>query len=68
MIEDRRPAREPEGDRRRMAGRGAGAGTEARAGAEARAGTGGTIVWFRLDLRIEDNPALAWAAARGGPI
>ncbi|HUD70643.1 MAG TPA: deoxyribodipyrimidine photo-lyase, partial [Dongiaceae bacterium] len=32
------------------------------------AGSGGTIVWFRLDLRVDDNPALAWAAARGGPI
>lgn len=26
-----------------------------------------TIVWFRRDLRIEDNPALA-AAARGGSV
>eukprot|EP00271_Cylindrocystis_brebissonii_P017856 TRINITY_DN4828_c0_g1_i1.p1 TRINITY_DN4828_c0_g1~~TRINITY_DN4828_c0_g1_i1.p1 ORF type:complete len:833 (-),score=126.92 TRINITY_DN4828_c0_g1_i1:1769-4267(-) len=26
-----------------------------------------TIVWFRRDLRIEDNPALI-AAARGGPV
>jgi len=27
-----------------------------------------TIVWFRDDLRVADNPALAAAAARGGPI
>lgn len=27
-----------------------------------------TIVWFRHDLRIEDNPALLAAAARGGPV
>ncbi len=26
------------------------------------------IVWFRQDLRLEDNPALAAAAERGGPI
>ncbi len=24
-----------------------------------------TLVWFRQDLRLSDNPALAWAAARG---
>lgn len=24
-----------------------------------------TLVWFRDDLRTTDNPALAWAAARG---
>ena len=24
-----------------------------------------TIVWFRQDLRLTDNPALTWAAARG---
>lgn len=24
-----------------------------------------TIVWFRDDLRMHDNPALAWAAERG---
>jgi len=24
-----------------------------------------TIVWLRQDLRVEDHPALAWAAARG---
>lgn len=24
-----------------------------------------TIVWFRQDLRLSDNPALAWAATRG---
>jgi deoxyribodipyrimidine photo-lyase len=29
---------------------------------------GATIVWLRLDLRLEDNPALAWAVARGGPV
>jgi len=23
-----------------------------------------TIVWLRLDLRLEDNPALRWAASR----
>jgi deoxyribodipyrimidine photo-lyase len=27
-----------------------------------------TIVWFRLDLRLSDNPALTAAAARGGGI
>ena len=27
-----------------------------------------TIVWFRQDLRLQDNPALAAAVARGGPI
>src|SRR5262245_46938784 len=26
------------------------------------------IVWFRHDLRAEDNPALVAAAARGGPV
>src|SRR5512138_94764 len=26
------------------------------------------IVWFRQDLRLADNPALAAAAARGGPV
>ncbi|CAM0885098.1 unnamed protein product [Alopecurus aequalis] len=30
-------------------------------------GSGRTIVWFRRDLRIDDNPALA-AAARGGSV
>ena len=29
---------------------------------------GATIVWFRQDLRLEDNPALSAAAARGGPV
>ena len=24
-----------------------------------------TLVWFRDDLRITDNPALSWAASRG---
>jgi deoxyribodipyrimidine photo-lyase len=28
----------------------------------------GTIVWFRQDLRLQDNPALAAAIARGGPV
>jgi len=27
-----------------------------------------TLVWYRLDLRLNDHPALAWAAARGGPV
>jgi deoxyribodipyrimidine photo-lyase len=27
-----------------------------------------TVVWFRLDLRLADNPALAAARARGGPV
>jgi deoxyribodipyrimidine photo-lyase len=27
-----------------------------------------TIVWFRLDLRLDDNPALAAAVKRGGPV
>lgn len=27
-----------------------------------------TILWFRQDLRLEDNPALTAAIARGGPI
>jgi len=27
-----------------------------------------TLVWFRCDLRIGDNPALAAAVARGGPV
>jgi deoxyribodipyrimidine photo-lyase len=27
-----------------------------------------TIVWFRRDLRLADNPALAAAVARGGPV
>lgn len=30
--------------------------------------TGATIVWFRLDLRLTDNPALEAARLRGGPI
>jgi deoxyribodipyrimidine photo-lyase len=29
---------------------------------------GATIVWFRQDLRLEDQPALAAAAGRGGPV
>jgi deoxyribodipyrimidine photo-lyase len=27
-----------------------------------------TIVWFRQDLRVQDNPALAAAVARGAPV
>jgi len=27
-----------------------------------------SIVWFRRDLRVRDNPALAAAVARGGPV
>src|SRR5512143_2990186 len=27
-----------------------------------------TIVWFRHDLRVEDNPALVAAAEPGGPV
>lgn len=27
-----------------------------------------TIVWFRLDLRLQDNPALHAAVERGGPV
>ncbi len=27
-----------------------------------------TIVWFRADLRLSDNPALSAAIARGGPV
>jgi deoxyribodipyrimidine photo-lyase len=27
-----------------------------------------TLVWFRLDLRLADQPALAAACARGGPV
>jgi deoxyribodipyrimidine photo-lyase len=27
-----------------------------------------TLVWFRQDLRLQDNPALAAAASRGGPV
>jgi deoxyribodipyrimidine photo-lyase len=29
---------------------------------------GATIVWFRQDLRLEDNPALSAAVERGGPV
>lgn len=29
---------------------------------------GGSILWFRQDLRLADNPALLAAVARGGPI
>ncbi|HVO49319.1 MAG TPA: deoxyribodipyrimidine photo-lyase [Steroidobacteraceae bacterium] len=31
-------------------------------------GGGATIVWFRQDLRLRDNPALHAAAARGRPV
>ena len=27
-----------------------------------------SIVWFRNDLRVHDNPALSAAASRGGPV
>ena len=30
--------------------------------------TAPALVWFRLDLRLSDQPALAAAAARGGPV
>ncbi|HEV8201329.1 MAG TPA: deoxyribodipyrimidine photo-lyase [Candidatus Polarisedimenticolia bacterium] len=30
--------------------------------------SGATVVWLRQDLRLEDQPALAAAAARGGPV
>ena len=30
--------------------------------------SGASVVWFRLDLRLRDNPALAAAAGRGGPV
>lgn len=30
--------------------------------------TSPTIVWFRDDLRLADNPALSWAIDRGGPL
>jgi len=29
---------------------------------------GPTLVWFRLDLRLADHPALDWALQRGGPV
>ena len=31
-------------------------------------GSRATVVWFRRDLRLSDNPALAAAVARGGPV
>jgi deoxyribodipyrimidine photo-lyase len=31
-------------------------------------GAPATLVWFRQDLRLADNPALAAALARGGPV
>lgn len=31
-------------------------------------GVSPTILWFRLDLRLADNPALQAALRRGGPI
>lgn len=30
--------------------------------------SGSTLVWFRRDLRLDDNPALLAAVARGGPV
>src|SRR5271165_2749438 len=30
--------------------------------------TGGSLVWFRQDLRLADNPALLAAVRHGGPI
>jgi deoxyribodipyrimidine photo-lyase len=30
--------------------------------------TAATLVWFRRDLRLQDNPALNSAVARGGPV
>ena len=27
-----------------------------------------TIVWFQLDLRLDDQPALAFAVAAGGTV
>ncbi|MBI1356214.1 MAG: deoxyribodipyrimidine photo-lyase [Acidobacteria bacterium] len=30
--------------------------------------SGSTLVWFRHDFRLADNPALAAATARGGPV
>ena len=30
--------------------------------------TAPTILWFRRDLRLDDNPALAAAVERGGPV
>ena len=42
--------------------------TGARAGDDAAAGTGPSIVWFRDDLRLADNPALHAAVERGRPI
>jgi deoxyribodipyrimidine photo-lyase len=30
--------------------------------------TAPTLLWFRQDLRLQDNPALAAAIARGGPV
>ena len=31
-------------------------------------GTKASIIWFRLDLRLDDNPALRAAIERGGPV
>ncbi len=33
-----------------------------------KSNTSASIVWFRQDLRLEDNAALAAAVARGGPV
>ncbi|MEM7614604.1 MAG: deoxyribodipyrimidine photo-lyase, partial [Pseudomonadota bacterium] len=30
--------------------------------------TSPTIFWFRRDLRLQDNPGLTAALARGGPV
>ena len=30
--------------------------------------SGPVLIWFRRDLRLDDNPALHAAARRGGPI
>ncbi len=44
--------------------------TEAGAGEARGAGSTGrpVLVWFRRDLRLVDNPALAWAAGTGQPV
>lgn len=34
----------------------------------AKAGAAATVLWFRRDLRLADNPALQWAIERGGPV
>ncbi|MEL6266833.1 MAG: deoxyribodipyrimidine photo-lyase, partial [Pseudomonadota bacterium] len=37
-------------------------------GGQAAGGQGATLLWLRRDLRLDDNPALAAALARGGPV